>query len=664
MLHLFGFPCIKNGDQSLQGLPEKAYIMVALLLIEYRASVRRSILAGCLWENRTTDLANLNLRQLLTRIRLFEKQNSFEFIKTDYKELALVNSISCDLCKFLSIDKLTKPDELIDYVVSFGKEFLQGLGDNLGEDLSKWLLIQRQNYSNRFLQIALDGALHIGGSEGIKALEYLFSIHPYNEKVLQSLILLLSRGGKYKRAQRHFEEFAQKLNEDLQIAPKTSTIKLIARLFSEMTPHLQHKYSFLSATVANNELPSDDRNFHSEEKSKINDNPIPRLLLLPLGSGSNKSAISDYELANFVIEGMTLALCQTHNFVVLAPHTARQFIKLEHLQTQQILDVDYIISTHLMPDNAYLDKKEKRLLIKLTSVSSGEVLMMEEVLLTPDVFRKSYTDIVQSVINMIGLKIDRYVLSNFRNTGSADAYTFYLIGKERLSIGDLPNIRAARKTLKHALKLFPEFYLAQQMLARTYHLEWFLLGRPDHELLLKAKHMASNIIKKDPTIPGGHWEMGVAQLYLGDIEGARESTSLASSFAPYHADIIAHKADIFCHNGQHDEALKQVNLAMKLNPLPPDCYYWMQSCSKFFLGKYQEALGLISKVKLLVPSNLRLVAACHAMLGNGEEARNFKNDYLLEYPDFKIEYWEIMIPMSNHDDVSHYKTALYLAGFD
>jgi len=661
MINLFGFPCIRACNKSLKGLPTKTYLVVALLLIEYGGTVRRSSLAGYLWENRDTNLANLNLRQLLARIRRFERQNSLEIIYSDHSELGLASSISCDLNEFLSIDKLTNSRDLLNYTSNFGGEFLKGTEDCVGEGLSKWILTQRQSYSNQFLQLVLKGALYVGGNEGIKALEYLLSVHPYNEKVFQSLILLLSKNDKFELARNYFEEFAKRLNQDLNIKPETSTINLVSRLLPEMIPYLQSKYSFLSSAVYGNVLSKNIESFRSMEAGKNNNNPIPRLMILPSSSDVHDSTGYNKSLISSLIEDITLALCQMQSFVVLAPHTARQFVKLE---PQPNFDVDYIISTRLIKDNACSSQKEIRLAISLTSVSSGEILVAEELFLSTTKIHEGYSEAIQFLIRKINLKVDNSILSEFRISGFASAYTFYLMGKERLEIGDLPNVRAARKTFQHALKLSPEFYHAQQMLARTYHLEWFLLGRPDRELLLKAQTMAAKIIKSKPTISGGHWEKGVTQLYLGDIAGALETTSLASSFAPYHADIIAHKADILCHNGQHGEALKQIKIALKLNPLPPDNYYWMQGCSKFFIGKYQEALRSISQTKAITPISFRFVAACHAMLGNKEKSRKYKNLYLQEYPDFKMKKWSSIIPMRSNYDVAHYMEALCLSGFD
>ncbi len=663
-LNLFGIPRFNLENRSIQRLPAKAYLAIALLLIKYDGFVRRATLASYLWEDRDTNLANANLRQLLAAIRRFEKQNSLEIIKADRNNIYLANSVVCDLDEFTSIKKLTTSEGLKRYVANYQRDFLQGLEDSSGDNLNKWILIQRQNFSNQFLQIAYKGALKIGGKDGEIALESLLLSHPYDEKLLQTLIISLTKNGDYIKAKRCFDMFAKRLSQDLNVNPTNKTITLVARLLPDLIPELHRKYSFLSRRNTSNIIFTGFENNPLREEAKVNNNPLPRLLILPPTSGASELPTYSHRLVDSLIEDITLSLSRMSNFVVLAPHTAKQFVKMEHVQMQPTLDVDFIISTRLMPNGSNLNQEEKRYIIKLTSVSSGEVLITEEIRLTSMGLYESYCDVIQSLVSRIGLKIDWSVLSDFRNTGFANAYIFYLIGKEKLNIGDLPNVRAARKAFKHAIKLAPDFYLAQQMLARTYHLEWYLLGRPECELLLKTKNIATRLIKTNPSLAGGYWEYGNSQLYLGDIGSALEITSVAISLAPNHSDIIAHKADILCHHGEHNMALKLIGKALELNPLPPDIYYWTAAGSKFFLRDYKGSLKIIYKTKPISPLCWRLTAACYAMLGNKRESKKYKELYLNEYPDFRVSVWPKMFSANSQNDIEHYTEALYLAGFN
>jgi len=72
LLHLFGTPHFEINGQSLCSFPVKAYVAVAMLAVKFDGSVRRPVLASHLWEDRSTKMANANLRQMLVAVRRFE----------------------------------------------------------------------------------------------------------------------------------------------------------------------------------------------------------------------------------------------------------------------------------------------------------------------------------------------------------------------------------------------------------------------------------------------------------------------------------------------------------------------------------------------------------------------------------------------------------------
>jgi len=327
-------------------------------------------------------------------------------------------------------------------------------------------------------------------------------------------------------------------------------------------------------------------------------------------------------------------------------------------QPQASFDVDYVITTRFLPNG-----DSQKLAVSLAFVPTGEVLLAEQIPTdVTDVF-DSCAHLIQSTANRVGFEIDRSVLSTFQQTGDVSAYTYFLIGKHRLNTENLQNVRAARKAFRYALKLAPDFHSARQMLAHTFYLEWFLLGRQNADYLKEAQQLANEIIRADPMNPGGHWELGISLLYLGDLDGALQSTSKAKKYAPHHADIIAHKADIFCHNGQHANALKQLDFALELNPMPPDKYFWIRSGILFMQENYQQSLETMLQSKSIIPFNRRLLAACHAMLGNFDEATQARKLYMTEYPDFQIGEWRKLYPVQKRCDADHYIHALRMAGF-
>jgi DNA-binding SARP family transcriptional activator/TolB-like protein len=655
-LHLFGSPHFEVSGNNIAGIPAKAFVAIALLAIKFGGEARRSVLASHLWENQESKSANANLRQLLAGIRRFESKNNFLILQTGRERVHLNIDISNDLKKFVELKSPKNSAGLTEHTIERQKEFLHGLEYVVGEDVQNWIVAVRQEYAARFLEISLENAVQFGGDAGVKALEFLLSRHPYQGKLLRALILVHSRSQNYAAIYRCFESFKNTLQHDLGVDPSRKTLDLIARVAPELIPDLEREFWFLSKTPTKVHTPIAANKTLSDNNIEDNSSSLPRLIILPPRADVDGIHPTERALINSMVEDLSLCLCRMRSVVVLAPHTARKFVTHDRMQT--FIDVDYIVSTRYLSSGP-----NGKLAVSLTCVSTGELLMAEEIPVDVVNVFEDCRHLFLTAAHRIGLEIDNSVLSSFRHTGQASAYTYYLIGSNRLRSDDLPSVRAARSAFRHAVKLSPDLYVAQQMLAHTFHREWFLLGRRDTERLKEAQMLAEQLIRTDPFAPGGHWELGVALLYLGDLDGALASTTTAALRAPHHADILMHRADILCHNGQHEKALQQIGSALKLNPLPPDIYFWNIAGIRFLLGDYQKSLYAISKVSVLVPSNLRLVAACHAMLGNLEQANHFKQLHLAEYPDFEVGSWSKIYPAKKQNDVEHYVGALRLAGF-
>lgn len=102
-------------------------------------------------------------------------------------------------------------------------------------------------------------------------------------------------------------------------------------------------------------------------------------------------------------------------------------------------------------------------------------------------------------------------------------------------------------------------------------------------------------------------------------------------------------------------------LAMKLNPLPPDFYYWIQGFTQFRLGEYAKAAEALKPVARN-PENARLLAATHAMSGNVTEARRFAKIVRDHYPNFSAEDVFKIVPDRSRSDTQQLFAGLVAAG--
>ncbi len=630
MINLFGRPCVAINNKKIRELPAKAYLVVALLCQKPDKKAQRSTLASWLWENSTTKQAFANLRQLLAKVRQFEQTHNISILERDDHFIRLSPCLKVDLKDFSAINNLKTPQELSCFVKHYAAGFLSEFNDIPGEELNICISSYQKQYDERFLSIALKGEALVEPEQAIDELKTILNFYPHDEPTCAALLRLYAQKRDWQAIQSTFKQFAYQLRQNLDETPSKKFLNLTARLSPEIIPYLQKSFDCFS-----NSQPY----FFNTRQS------LPSLILVPHHTLQKTSSNED----NPLVEEITHCLVQLRSFKIVAPAASRSIVPKEDFLLP--LNVDFMLSVKHVSGGVNL---------ALTCLHTSEMLLCETRYFNSSVSENFfYIAISKAIENAINAAILDYA-------GKYDlwpAYRLYLSAGNILKFGDLPGIRSARKKLREALYFLPDFYVAKQMLARTYFLEWLLLGKQDTSLLLRAKMLASDLVKLNPVAAGGHWQLSTAFLYLCDFDEALKHIDIAANLAPDHAEILAHKADVLCHTGRSEQAIDFINQAIVLSPLPPDEFYWIRAGILFLQKRYQEALLDMQKSKDLTAFNWRMLAACHAMLGNSREAALSRSTHMEEYPDFQVSDWEETHLLKNRTDLQHYALALRQAGF-
>ena len=116
-------------------------------------------------------------------------------------------------------------------------------------------------------------------------------------------------------------------------------------------------------------------------------------------------------------------------------------------------------------------------------------------------------------------------------------------------------------------------------------------------------------------MPSGYHELGRAVLFLYGPDASLEHHYAAERLAPHHADILADSADTLVHNSDIERAHERMELALNLNPIPPDEYRWTAGGIRFYRGDYELGLQMLRGMRQPEPAS-RLMAACAAMAGD------------------------------------------------
>ena len=110
-----------------------------------------------------------------------------------------------------------------------------------------------------------------------------------------------------------------------------------------------------------------------------------------------------------------------------------------------------------------------------------------------------------------------------------------------------------------------------------------------------------------------------------------------------------------------DEALERCQRVIRLNPNPPDWYWWQLGFAYFHLGRYEVSLEALEKMTAPDRSH-RILAATYAHLGRFEEARSEADEFMKVVPSFSIKEWARTEPYTDPNELQRYVDGLRKAG--
>ncbi|MEZ2126155.1 MULTISPECIES: hypothetical protein [unclassified Sinorhizobium] len=385
----------------------------------------------------------------------------------------------------------------------------------------------------------------------------------------------------------------------------------------------------------------------------VTDRP-PRIVLLPPAASTHPAAI----YATALIEDVTVGLCAFRSVSVLAPYTAAQISqRTDKPLAYERYSISYVLDTRLMEEGSGCS-----LFAQLIFFGSDEIIWAERF----DVSDASLMHSRRELAIRIASAISDQIIGNefqrifFEENGTA--YRNFLLGQHTLNRLDLPQVRRARKHFREALRENGHFAPALSGVARSFFFEWLLTARGDSELLTTAEQHAKDAIAANTSLAAGYRELGVVKLYQRRYDESIEFLQQAESLSPHYANVIASHADTLVQASRPGEGLEKIKLALDLNPLAPDEYFWTAAGASYSLGEYEQALGYIDQMKDKLPAD-RLAAASWGMLGNTRKAKQFVSRTFEVHPGFDLEKWMAIVPFKEDWQKKHYFEGLRKAGF-
>jgi TolB-like protein/class 3 adenylate cyclase/tetratricopeptide (TPR) repeat protein len=248
------------------------------------------------------------------------------------------------------------------------------------------------------------------------------------------------------------------------------------------------------------------------------------------------------------------------------------------------------------------------------------------------------------------------------HTEDMEAYAAFVRARMLIYTLEKPANGEAQRLLQQVIQRDPHFSRAFGSLALTHLHEWRYGWVEDGEAALRqAKRRAREAVALDDLNPRGHAALGYVHFFTGNPELAVAEYERALRINPNDPDIMAEYADVLNYTGRPDLALRFIEQAKRLNPRVPDWYLWYEGDVLFSLGRYEEAIATLERMR--DPSQgRRLLAASCALLGREAEARAHAEEVLRTIPGFTIAAWAAKLPSQDHAILGRLVEGLRRAG--
>ncbi|PKR90739.1 hypothetical protein CXZ10_05105 [Pleomorphomonas diazotrophica] len=649
-LKTFGETRLTGPDGQPAAFPDKGLLAIVFLGFRPSGRVSRAELASFLWgEDSDGGAKSLgNLRQLLSRVRVRQRELGTAFLDIESADITLCRSdINFDFDE-------VQPGLLEDAVArleAFQRimpgQFLADF-DIPSETGQLWLLERRDFWLAEFATTLEEAAADLSRQNGssIKAAAArLIELDPYSDVAHQVLMRVYAKDRRLSQARLIYDRYRQQLWSELNTRPSEDMLRFARLLFKD-----EERATAAAEPVA------DLVETHAPEPTSVSRPQLPRLLLLPPRRPDDQR---NWALISGLIEDVTIGLCRVRTMAIVAPHTARRIAGMSGDEADLLkqYDVSYVLETRVQERGG-----DAALYATLVHVASDEVIWSERFRGRPDDFPDTYRELVARIVLETAGSIERKELAKIQTVAKPTAYQNFLLGQHSLSLTDLPGVRRARKFFRAALHDASDYASAIAGLARTEHLEWLLTARGDDDLLRSAEAHARDAIRIGADDAGGYHQLGVAKLYQGQFFESMEAFLEAESRAPSHADLIADHADTLVHAADPILALDKIKRAIELNPLCPDLYWWTAAGANFFLEEYGEAIACIGRMADQAKAG-RLAAAAYAMLGDQRNAKKEMRRTLAIYPDFTVDDWLTKVPIREKWKMDMFREGLRRSGF-
>lgn len=639
-LRLFGQFELSGPDGKSVAASAKLSALLAFLAAQ-KKPVARDHLTTLLWGSHFEEQAGQNFRQALVRLR---KALGADAIIADDQTVQLApGTLTSDLEQFQSLAGSTAKEDLNKAAALLVGDFLEGL-DLQEEAWEDWLSQERRRLSylacsvlERLAKLELEAGKP---DVALRWAEDCIRKDIFREEAHRLTIVSLASLGRKTEAIRHYQNFAERLKQELGTEPGASTTAAYE-------------------TARQGKGPTDSPSAAAGLRR-------PSIAVLPFANLSNDPE-QDYFTDGMVDEIIT-ALSRLHWLFVIARNSSFAY-KGRTVDVKQVgreLGVRYVLHGSVRRGGNRL-----RIAGQLVDAITGTAIWADRFEGDmADVFELQ--DMVTSqVVGSIAPRLEQAEIEQSRRkpTESLDAYDYFLRGQAEVHKWTLEGNRAAMAHFYKAAELDPQFATAYGMAARCYSQAkaqgW--LSDPvaaNAEVLRLGRHVA----EFGPDDPIALSAAGMAIAYVvGDLDSGNAMIERSVEISPNFAQAWLFSGWVKAWMGEADVSISRINRALQLSPHDPAVSNMRRAIAfaYFIAGRYEEAISaaeIVSPLQQNAIFGLCTTAASAALLSRQAEAERTVVALLDVDPALRIRDLRQRFPMKRDDDFSRWEEGLRKAG--
>lgn len=292
-----------------------------------------------------------------------------------------------------------------------------------------------------------------------------------------------------------------------------------------------------------------------------------------------------------------------------------------------------------------------RVQVQLAEAATGRQLWSERTERSSSDLFAVQDEIAHGLLAALPVKVNEAERARIarRYTRNLQAYEYFLRAQSAVVARRQPENDFAREMYRKAVELDPAFARAYAGLALTYAADhrnrWTKDGAA---AVTRAFELAETARAIDPDLPETYWVLAYVHVSRKQHADALRQLRIALRLNPSYADALAFIGGIHTYLGRPAETLPTLRAAMRLNPDAGSLYFLILGRAYYFVGDMEQARLNLSYALSRNAANLEsraYLAAVLVRLGERDAAAWEVEEIRSLEPGFKAHEWLDAEPM-------------------